>query len=156
MLTSIKKYFFSLFLAKKNNIRSYPGIKIVVLKDRGIILGCFVTKQVGNEYQIVHQKTGVALFKGKSEKELNKIVNKWTKEAKKAGKSLATYIDELVDIENDIINRIIKGRFTKKTLKSNIDLLDEAGNTLFRLAKEDYESFINFAKKTSKERKKDY
>ncbi|AWM13598.1 hypothetical protein DI487_06795 [Flavobacterium sediminis] len=63
-------------------------------------------------------------------------------------------MDELVDIENHIFNRIIKGRFTKKTLKSNIDLLDEAGNTLFRLAKEDYESFINFAKKTSKERKK--
>ncbi|WP_394666429.1 HNH endonuclease [uncultured Chryseobacterium sp.] len=62
-------------------------------------------------------------------------------------------MDELAETKDNIFNRISEGRFTKKTLKSNIDLVDEAGNTLFRLAKEDYEKFISFPKKTSKERK---
>ncbi|WP_256040531.1 hypothetical protein [Chryseobacterium sp. EO14] len=38
-------------------------------------------------------------------------------------------------------------------MKSNIDLVDEAGNTLFRLAKEDYEKFTSFAKKPLKKGK---
>lgn len=87
------------------------------------------------------------------EDDIPKYIEKLKEEARKVGKTLDEHLDELVEAKNNIFNRISEGRFTKKILRSNIDLVDEAGNTLFRVAKQDYEKFISFAKKTPKERK---
>lgn len=102
---------------------------------------------------IKNKEGDITYFEDILEEELDDFLKDIEKKAKKEGKTANEYLDELADARNNIFNRISEGRFTKKVLKSNIDLVDEAGNTLFRLAKEDYEKFISFAKKTSKERK---
>ncbi|WP_299519825.1 HNH endonuclease [Winogradskyella sp.] len=69
--------------------------------------------------------------------------------------ALARYLDELIKslaYENNFI-QIAKGNYTKKVLKTNIDFLDDAGETIFRTSKKDYESFIKFTKKKKQERR---
>ncbi|SDI61516.1 HNH endonuclease signature motif containing protein [Chryseobacterium jejuense] len=100
-----------------------------------------------NTYKLYHK--GIEIFSGKE-----KSVAKFTRELEAMGKEAAEkYLDELAYFKDNIANRIAEGRFTKKILKKNIDLVDESGETFFRLAKKDYEKFISFAKKTAQERK---
>lgn len=100
-----------------------------------------------NIYKLYHK--GIVIFSGKE-----KSVAQFSRQLEAMGKEAAEkYLDELAYFKDNIASRIIEGRFTKKILKTNIDLVDEFGNTFFRLAKEDYEKFISFAKKSVSERK---
>ncbi|REH56256.1 HNH/ENDO VII superfamily nuclease [Tenacibaculum gallaicum] len=115
------------------------------------VLASGVPVPVGeNLYALV--KDGKELFRG-TKKEVEELAEKLKKLNEADAKK---YLDELEEIGayEKQISIIAKGNYVKVFLKTNIDVFDEFGNIIFRVAKEDFESFIKFTKKTKEERKK--
>ncbi|RBW59434.1 hypothetical protein DS884_06760 [Tenacibaculum sp. E3R01] len=103
-----------------------------------------------NIYALIRE--GKEVFRG-SKKEVEKLAEKLKKLSKESSKK---YFDEFLDAKNyeNQLLKVANGEYIKKLLTSNIDIFDKFGKRIFRVSKKDFDTFIKFTKKTTKERKK--
>ena len=113
-------------------------------------------KEIAEETQEqIVKNTKEAIESGKADDLIDQAKKQADEQLDKSGKE----IDELLEISereltrsDELFELISKGKYKIKPLRKNVDIIDESGNILFRLAKEDVDKFLGFVKKTSNQR----